>query len=59
MTMALFYFLLLQDAETAIAGLNGQWLGNKPIRTNWATRKPTTVPTHREGMLFVCFSSDV
>lgn len=42
-------FVRKEDAETAIAGLNGQWLGNKPIRTNWATRKPTTVPTHREG----------
>ncbi|KAL5021721.1 hypothetical protein ScPMuIL_000876 [Solemya velum] len=28
------------DAETAIANMNGQWLGSRPIRTNWATRKP-------------------
>lgn len=36
-----------EDAECAIAGMNGQWLGNKPIRTNWATRKPA-VPQQRE-----------
>jgi len=29
--------------------MNGQWLGNKPIRTNWATRKPTAGSSHREG----------
>ncbi|KAJ8317000.1 hypothetical protein KUTeg_004904 [Tegillarca granosa] len=28
------------DAETAIGNMNGQWLGSRPIRTNWATRKP-------------------
>ncbi|XP_017771924.1 PREDICTED: nucleolysin TIAR isoform X2 [Nicrophorus vespilloides] len=28
------------DAESAIAAMNGQWLGNRSIRTNWATRKP-------------------
>ncbi|XP_036367567.1 nucleolysin TIAR isoform X1 [Octopus sinensis] len=28
------------DAETAINTMNGQWLGSRPIRTNWATRKP-------------------
>lgn len=22
--------------------MNGQWLGNRSIRTNWATRKPPT-----------------
>lgn len=33
-------FVRKEDAECAIAGMNGQWLGNKPIRTNWATRKP-------------------
>jgi nucleolysin TIA-1/TIAR len=27
------------DAESAIAQMNGQWLGNRKIRTNWATRK--------------------
>jgi len=27
------------DAEAAIAQMNGQWLGTRKIRTNWATRK--------------------
>lgn len=27
------------DAESAIAAMNGQWLGTRKIRTNWATRK--------------------
>lgn len=41
--MLLTEFLVLffvQDAETAISNMNGQWLGSRPIRTNWATRKP-------------------
>ncbi|CAF1207522.1 unnamed protein product [Adineta steineri] len=34
------------DAETAITSMNGQWLGTRKIRTNWATRKaPTNEPT--------------
>ena len=47
-----------QDAENAIAGMNGQWLGTRAIRTNWATRKP---PAPKDGMcklmvfLFKCF----
>ncbi|XP_064603868.1 nucleolysin TIAR-like isoform X2 [Liolophura sinensis] len=36
------------DAEEAIREMNGQWLGNKAIRTNWATRKPPA-PTPKEG----------
>ncbi|ODN06529.1 Nucleolysin TIAR [Orchesella cincta] len=47
------YFLLfsvdLQEAEAAIAAMNGQWLGNRSIRTNWATRKPP--PPKSEGKL--------
>jgi len=31
--------LLSQDAEMAIAGMNGQWLGGRSLRTNWATGK--------------------
>jgi nucleolysin TIA-1/TIAR len=27
------------DAEAAITQMNGQWLGTRKIRTNWATRK--------------------
>ncbi|EFN69368.1 Nucleolysin TIA-1 [Camponotus floridanus] len=28
------------EAESAIGNMNGQWLGGRSIRTNWATRKP-------------------
>ncbi|BFY98558.1 hypothetical protein BsWGS_01599 [Bradybaena similaris] len=33
-------FVNKQDAEAAINNMNNQWLGTRPIRTNWATRKP-------------------
>jgi len=33
-------FVKKSEAEAAINGMNGQWLGNRSIRTNWATRKP-------------------
>ncbi|CAD6192179.1 unnamed protein product [Caenorhabditis auriculariae] len=29
-----------EEAERAIEQMNGQWLGRRTIRTNWATRKP-------------------
>lgn len=32
-------FVNKSDAETAIGAMNGQWLGTRKIRTNWATRK--------------------
>lgn len=32
-------FVNKADAETAIGAMNGQWLGTRKIRTNWATRK--------------------
>ncbi|XP_076460578.1 nucleolysin TIAR-like [Babylonia areolata] len=32
-------FVHKQDAEQAISGMNGQWLGSRPVRTNWATRR--------------------
>lgn len=32
-------FVKKVDAETAIASMNGQWIGTRKIRTNWATRK--------------------
>ncbi|XP_052228859.1 nucleolysin TIAR-like isoform X4 [Dreissena polymorpha] len=38
-------FVNKQDAESAISNMNGQWLGSRPIRTNWATRKPPAPPT--------------
>ena len=40
------YLHFEQDAENAIAGMNGQWLGTRAIRTNWATRKP---PAPKDG----------
>ncbi|XP_052853118.1 cytotoxic granule associated RNA binding protein TIA1 [Drosophila gunungcola] len=33
-------FVKKSEAETAITAMNGQWLGSRSIRTNWATRKP-------------------
>ncbi|XP_076262134.1 cytotoxic granule associated RNA binding protein TIA1 isoform X2 [Rhynchophorus ferrugineus] len=35
-------FIKKGEAESAIAAMNGQWLGSRSIRTNWATRKPPT-----------------
>lgn len=32
-------FVRRTDAENAIGTMNGQWLGSRAIRTNWATRK--------------------
>lgn len=36
-------FVKKTDAENAIGTMNGQWLGSRAIRTNWATRKVSTV----------------
>ena len=58
------------DAETAIASMNGQWLGTRKIRTNWATRKvqpggemtqPMGVPTSKSQFkpLFYVFLINV
>ncbi|KAF4517816.1 hypothetical protein B566_EDAN008922 [Ephemera danica] len=33
-------FVKKAEAESAISAMNGQWLGSRSIRTNWATRKP-------------------
>ncbi|XP_024940607.1 nucleolysin TIAR isoform X2 [Cephus cinctus] len=33
-------FVKKAEAESAIGAMNGQWLGSRNIRTNWATRKP-------------------
>ncbi len=40
------------DAEQAIATMNGEWLGSRAIRVNWANQKtqgglPTTIPSPR------------
>ena len=40
------------EAENAIALMNGQWLGSRSIRTNWATRKP---PSSRNDGKTQCF----
>lgn len=32
-------FVRREEAEIAIASMNGQWLGGRPIRTNWASGK--------------------
>ncbi|CAI5442207.1 unnamed protein product [Caenorhabditis angaria] len=39
-----------EEAERAIEQMNGQWLGRRTIRTNWATRKPgdSQPPAHPE-----------
>ena len=33
------YFVRKSDAQTAIERMNGQFLGSRAVRTNWATRK--------------------
>ncbi|KAK4337156.1 hypothetical protein RND71_043374 [Anisodus tanguticus] len=47
-------FVKKADAENAIQTMNGQWLGSRAIRTNWATRKP---PTSRSNTLDISTSS--
>ena len=41
-------FMKKVEAENAIALMNGQWLGSRSIRTNWATRKP---PAKNDGKI--------
>ena len=43
-------FMKKVEAENAIALMNGQWLGPRPIRTNWATRKP---PAKNDGKKYL------
>jgi len=38
--MVFVSFIKKEEAERAIEQMNGQWLGRRTIRTNWATRKP-------------------
>ncbi|XP_039283323.1 nucleolysin TIA-1 isoform X3 [Nilaparvata lugens] len=38
-------FVKKTEAESAITAMNGQWLGSRSIRTNWATRKPPAPKT--------------
>jgi len=49
-------FLKKADAENAIQTMNGQWLGSRAIRTNWATRKP---PTSRSNTLDISSSANL
>jgi len=42
------FFCNFKDAEVAIGTMNGQWIGSRAIRTNWASRKPPT-QTQKEG----------
>jgi nucleolysin TIA-1/TIAR len=41
-------FVDKKDAENAIQGMNGQWIGSRAIRTNWASRKPPA-PSQKES----------
>lgn len=40
-------FVKKAEAECAIQAMNGQWIGNRSIRTNWSTRKPPPPRTER------------
>ncbi|CAM4543524.1 hypothetical protein R3I94_002932 [Phoxinus phoxinus] len=42
-------FINKWDAESAIQQMNGQWLGGRQIRTNWATRKPSAPKPNNEA----------
>ncbi|XP_055951232.1 nucleolysin TIAR-like isoform X3 [Argiope bruennichi] len=42
-------FVKKVEAENAIATMNGQWLGSRAIRTNWATRKPPANRSQNES----------
>lgn len=45
-----FVFFYFQEAESAIGAMNGQWLGSRSIRTNWATRKPPAPKSEGKGL---------
>ncbi|GFS46815.1 nucleolysin TIAR [Trichonephila inaurata madagascariensis] len=42
-------FVKKVEAENAISAMNGQWIGNRAIRTNWATRKPPANRSQNES----------
>ncbi|XP_076362103.1 nucleolysin TIAR-like isoform X6 [Tachypleus tridentatus] len=42
-------FVKKTDAEAAISQMNGQWLGTRAIRTNWATRKVSANRSQGDG----------
>jgi nucleolysin TIA-1/TIAR len=41
-----------EDAQRALQEMNGEWLGNRPIRCNWANQKGTGIdePAHVSGL---------
>lgn len=43
-------FVRKEDAESAIATMNGQWIGGRAVRTNWASRKPL-LPVTKDASL--------
>lgn len=44
--------VFLQEAESAITAMNGQYLGCRSIRTNWATRKPPSAKQEGKALNF-------
>jgi nucleolysin TIA-1/TIAR len=46
---AFICFVRQEDAEMAIASMNGQWIGGRAIRTNWANGKATVSSSRTEG----------
>ena len=51
--LRLSLLLICQDAQKAINEMNGAWLGNRAIRTNWACRKPPA-PIEKPGWYPAC-----
>jgi len=53
---------VVQDAEMAIASMNGQWIGGRAIRTNWANGKANANATrgsdNRQSCESITFYSD-
>jgi len=43
----------------AIAGMNGQWLGGRSLRTNWATGKGGGSTQRTQSTLIVSLSCSV
>jgi len=45
-------FVRKEDATKAIEEMNGQWIGRRIVRTNWAARKPNAASTQKQGQTF-------
>uniref|UniRef100_A0A1A9VQM8 RRM domain-containing protein n=1 Tax=Glossina austeni TaxID=7395 RepID=A0A1A9VQM8_GLOAU len=52
-------FIKKSEAESAITAMNGQWLGSRSIRTNWATRKPPASKGNQPFVQIPAQSSEV